>query len=310
METVTANRAFLCGQSKVLADLFSQDQVQGQGHIFHVTLAGVRAYNLQRMLELMMTGTTVCNFEVLALLDLFGIYVDKGAIEVIKEDPEEVEMPKIVEVASQREMILDESDVEFIDIKTEYGQETLDGEQSDYDNLKDVESAQDEEEDNPKEECIKRKKPRRYLAPFLQVYAPTLPNYDPCDDVQPLSLTRVKVSDAKSIMKLPEGGRQRLLKFVKVYEEQTITSIVCPYCPKVFDGHKKVKNHVFRHFSERVIERRIKNKEEGNFCFQCGKTYVRLDDLIFHDIMRHNSLADVMPKILQLCLFSRKRKHT
>ena len=83
---VSANRAFLCGQSKILADLLCVDHVQGQGHMYFVTLADVEARHLESVLELLTTGETVLNRDVMDIIRLLGIEMDLPNLDSLYDD--------------------------------------------------------------------------------------------------------------------------------------------------------------------------------------------------------------------------------
>ena len=85
-ELVHANRAFLCGQSKVLSKLLNKDHVQCQGHVSYVSMADVKARHVEGMLELLITGKTGLEGHIMDVLDMLDIQMRRASLEVFEDD--------------------------------------------------------------------------------------------------------------------------------------------------------------------------------------------------------------------------------
>ena len=276
-DIVLCNKAFLCGRSKLLANLLSQEHVPGQGQGCTVTLAGVKDQHVYSMLELMATGRTKLSQEMLDVMNLLAIHINQTSLVVFKEQLEQpavevqqagkttVSEPCNSRTLPQRHVSTTEEAATIRNVLDEAGLHAVT-------NIRKSITQVDE-----------------------------IPAYDSCDDILYLEDLVVE-SPMMPDDQFPHGSRQRLIRFVKACLGK-VELALCPYCPRIINTKKEVKQHIGAHFRERFLLRYPEARK--NVCPICLTVRSNYHDVVRHMCQFHDKMREVWPNPLQLLVEKR-----
>ena len=299
---VSANRAFLCGQSKVLADLLYVDHAQGQGHMYFVTLADVEARHLEGVLELLTTGTTVLNGEVMDIITMLGLNVDKSSLDVV--DNFDCKKNESLDGNSQIEQHYELANNEGFDTMEDTASELLETDHSENE----IYWLSDSDDDEQVETVEKQS---------------SLPNPSPGDHGS-IDSGRCVEDEKGSLNEVVQGHvkRKRSAKRRRIGTKPQLENtdgnekslMSCPLCPKVFkkvnytagrpgQEIKRMLRHAISHYQRQLIDRYpflqdFQASNEDLECPECNRVKNK-KYLPQHMVFLHDALNGIWPKQFQ-----------
>ena len=335
-QKIFANRALLCGQSKLLSEHLLRDHVQGQGQAYYVTLADVEACDVNRALELLTTGTTHLKDEVMEVLDLLGVDIDKTTFQVYWD-------PTIAAENARK------------DLTIESGNDILSSDSHDNSPLRkklkrgmsngsEIGGVEVMEQNQDKMHFRARGKPNQFTdndlhdsvlsskkesenscgnfpSPVMcskfktNIQAKQLPDFDPCTEYQ--TLNDIPHDELEAMMDKTGncGSRDRIVQFVRTVQmyrrHQSTRPKICPYCPFLFHSKRSINNiirHLATHFKKEILDTVPHKKlQDPRKCWKCKKDLREgKENLPTHLALLHNALQieGIMPPLLRNFDFS------
>ena len=320
---VSANRAFLCGQSKLLSNLLCVDHVQGQGHMYFVTLADVKARDLEGVLELLMSGETALNGEVMDIIAMLELNVDKSSVIVI-DNFEHSKTNKEASAIDLDKMPGDHKTLEDVDNEHESCSaadnivelsldecfennsqcEAVDNTVKNAGNIIDIELTKEVET----VEEVNEVSMMRDLLPTPPPASNDVDHFiDPTKYLEDLSEVPIVVEEEeleKHQTKIWRGNETVMQEYGEISNEKT-----CPYCPHVFTPSARSPvdfkwnrlRHIIKHFRTQLYEKYpelcYKATKDRIQCPVCSKVIGA--SLQNHLVFVHEALRGIWPTEFQ-----------